>query len=67
MKKLWIICCLVSFIGTSQNIEKPFEFQDSLFSASLFKNIKLSANFSLKPGLTLRSKPHSIQLKPHYF
>lgn len=56
MKKILLLCCFVSFLANSQNIEKPVIFQDSLFSVSLFKKIKISENLSLNPGLTLRHK-----------
>jgi len=58
MKKLslFVLCCFVSLLANSQNIEKPVEFQDSLFSVSLFKTIKISENLSFNPGLTIRHK-----------
>jgi len=58
MKKLslFVLCGLISLLANSQNTEKPVEFQDSLFSVSLFKTIKISQNLSLNPGLTIRHK-----------
>jgi hypothetical protein len=53
---LFVLCCFVSFLANSQNIEKPVKFQDSLFSVSLFKTIKISENLSFNPGLTIRQK-----------
>lgn len=56
MKKISLICFFISLVATSQNVEKPYEFQDSLFSVSLFKKIEITENLSLKPGLTVRQK-----------
>lgn len=56
MKKIFLLSCLISLVANSQNIEKKYEFQDSLFSVSLFKKIELTENLSLKPGLTIRHK-----------
>jgi len=56
MRNIILVILLVSFTVHSQNVEKPFEFQDSLFSVSVYKNIKLLDKFTLKPGLTIRHK-----------
>ena len=56
MKNIVFAFLFISIAIHAQQIEKPVEFKDSLFSASLFKKIKLSESFSLKPGLTLRRK-----------
>lgn len=45
-----------TFFINAQIEDKKYEFQDSLMSVSMFKNIKLNEKVSLKAGLTVRKR-----------